>query len=36
VGLADERYRFATSYAHLTRERFTFLDIAAMNMQRLR
>jgi glycerol-1-phosphate dehydrogenase [NAD(P)+] len=36
VGLAEERYRFAISYAHLTRERFTFLDIAAMNMQRLR
>ena len=36
VGLADERYRFATTYAYLTRERFTFLDIAAMNVQRLR
>ena len=36
IGLAEERYRFALSYAHLTRDRFTFLDLAAMNMQRLR
>lgn len=36
IGLAEERYRFAISYAHLTRDRFTFLDIAAMNVQRLR
>ena len=36
IGLADERYRFATSYAHLTRERFTFLDLAAMNVKRMR
>ncbi len=36
IGLAEERYRFATSYAHLTRERFTFLDLAAMNAKRVR
>lgn len=36
IGLADERYRFATSYAHLTRERFTFLDLAAMNVRRMK
>jgi glycerol-1-phosphate dehydrogenase [NAD(P)+] len=36
IGLADERYRFATSYAHLTRERFTFLDLAAMNVKRMK
>ncbi len=35
VGLAEERYRFATSYAYLTRERFTFLDLAAMNAKRV-
>lgn len=34
-GLAEERYRFATSYAHLTRARFTFLDLAAMNTKRM-
>lgn len=34
IGLAEERYRFATSYAHLTRDRFTFLDLAAMNGKR--
>ena len=36
IGLEVERYRFATDYAYLTRDRFTFLDIAAMNVQRLR
>lgn len=35
ISLAEERYRFATSYAHLTRERFTFLDLAAMNIKRM-
>ena len=36
LGLDEERYRFATSYAHLTRDRFTFLDLAAMGAQRAR
>jgi hypothetical protein len=27
----EERYRFACTYAYLTRDRFTFLDLAAMN-----
>jgi glycerol-1-phosphate dehydrogenase [NAD(P)+] len=35
LGLAEERYRFAVSYAHLTRDRFTFLDLAAMNTKRV-
>jgi glycerol-1-phosphate dehydrogenase [NAD(P)+] len=35
INLAEERYRFATSYAHLTRDRFTFLDLAAMNAKRV-
>ncbi len=35
LGIAEERYRFACSYAHLTRERFTFLDLAAMNAKRV-
>lgn len=34
IGLAEERYRFAASYAYLTRERFGFLDLAAMNVKR--
>ncbi len=36
IGLPEERYRFATSYAHMTRDRFTFLDLAAMNVKRMR
>lgn len=35
IGLNDERYRFACNYAYLTRERFTFLDLAAMNDKRV-
>lgn len=35
INMAEERYRFATSYAHLTRNRFTFLDLAAMNVRRV-
>ncbi len=36
LGIDDERYRFAASYAHLTRDRFTFLDVAAMSVKRMR
>lgn len=35
VGIAEERYRFACDYAFMTRERFTFLDLAAMNVKRI-
>jgi glycerol-1-phosphate dehydrogenase [NAD(P)+] len=35
LNIAEERYRFGASYAHLTRERFTFLDVAAMNTKRV-
>ncbi len=35
AGIDLERYRFATSYAHLTRDRFTFLDLAAMGVKRI-
>lgn len=35
LNIAEERYRFGASYAHLTRERFTFLDLAAMNTKRV-
>lgn len=35
IGLEDERYRFACTYAYLTRERFTFLDLATMNDKRI-
>jgi glycerol-1-phosphate dehydrogenase [NAD(P)+] len=35
MNIAEERYRFGASYAHLTRERFTFLDVAAMNTKRV-
>jgi glycerol-1-phosphate dehydrogenase [NAD(P)+] len=35
LNIAEERYRFACSYAHLTRERFTFLDLAAMGTKRV-
>ena len=30
IGLDEARYQTALSYAHLTRDRFTFLDLAAM------
>ncbi|MFZ4541441.1 MAG: iron-containing alcohol dehydrogenase [Rickettsiales bacterium] len=36
IGLDEERYRFGVSYAHMTRERFTFLDLAAMGIKRMR
>lgn len=35
LGIAEERYRYAVSCAHLSRERFTFLDLAAMNGKRI-
>ncbi len=35
IGLGDERYRNACTYAYLTRERFGFLDLAAMNDKRV-
>lgn len=35
LGIIEERYRYAVSYAHLSRERFTFLDLAAMNGKRI-
>lgn len=35
IGLSEERYRFACTYAYLTRDRFTFLDLAAMNDKRV-
>jgi glycerol-1-phosphate dehydrogenase [NAD(P)+] len=31
IKLDDERYKTAANNAHMTRERFTFLDLAAMN-----
>jgi len=34
LGLMPDRYNAAMSYAYLTRERFTFLDLAAMNARR--
>lgn len=34
IGLMPERYNSALSYAYMTRERFTFLDLAAMNARR--
>jgi glycerol-1-phosphate dehydrogenase [NAD(P)+] len=34
IGLLEDRYNAALTYAHLTRERFTFLDLAAMNARR--
>jgi glycerol-1-phosphate dehydrogenase [NAD(P)+] len=35
IGFSEERYRFACTYAHLTRDRFTFLDLATMNDKRI-
>lgn len=35
IGVLDDRYAAATSYAYLTRDRFTFLDLAAMNARRV-
>ncbi len=35
VRVSDERYRAAVDYAYLTRNRFTFLDIAAMMTRRV-
>ena len=35
IRIHDERYRAAVDYAYLTRNRFTFLDIAAMMSKRL-
>lgn len=34
IGLLDERFNSALTYAYMTRERFTFLDLAAMNARR--
>ncbi len=34
LGLMEERYLSAQAYAYMTRERFTFLDLAAMNARR--
>lgn len=34
AGLVEERYNSAQAYAYMTRERFTFLDLAAMNARR--
>lgn len=34
AGITDERYRFACTNGFMTRDRFTFLDIAAMNDKR--
>lgn len=34
LGLQVERYKAAMDYAYLTRDRFTFLDLAAMNARR--
>lgn len=35
IGLSEERYRIACTYAYLTRDRFTFLDLAVMNDRRV-
>ena len=35
IAITDERYRFACNSAYLTRDRFTFLDLAAMNDKRI-
>lgn len=35
IGLTEERYQSALSYAYLTRDRFTFLDLAMMMGRRL-
>lgn len=34
IGLMQERFNSALTYAYMTRERFTFLDLAAMNARR--
>lgn len=34
LGLMTERYNSAQTYAYMTRDRFTFLDLAAMNARR--
>ena len=34
LGILPERYETAVTYAYLTRERFTFLDLAAMSGRR--
>lgn len=34
LGLMEERYNSAQAYAYMTRDRFTFLDLAAMNARR--
>jgi glycerol-1-phosphate dehydrogenase [NAD(P)+] len=36
IGIAEERYLNALTNAHLSRERFTFLDLAHMNGKRMR
>lgn len=35
VGLSEDRFTSAMTYAHLTRDRFTFLDLSAMTGKRL-
>jgi glycerol-1-phosphate dehydrogenase [NAD(P)+] len=35
IGIAEDRYRIACTYAYLTRDRFTFLDLAEMNEKRV-
>ena len=35
LGINEERYRFGCTYGFMTRERFTFLDLAAMNDKRI-
>ena len=35
LGLSDDRFNSAVTYAHLTRDRFTFLDLAAMSGKRI-
>jgi glycerol-1-phosphate dehydrogenase [NAD(P)+] len=33
IGFHEERYKSAVNYAHMTRDRFTFLDLSAMNIR---
>ncbi|MES2983570.1 MAG: iron-containing alcohol dehydrogenase [Pseudomonadota bacterium] len=35
IGMSDDRYRTACTYAFMTRDRFTFLDLAVMNDKRI-
>lgn len=35
LGIGDDRYIAAANYAYLVRDRFTFLDLAAMNNRRI-